>query len=366
MLTRTITTLAKSNLVPDWWKPLFAATARSSIFIGAEWMQNWLDIYGAEFEGQWIHWDQAGVVVGGCLVLTREVRKGILSLRSVYFNATGISVERTPFAEFNDVLFLTQFRSEIAADLADFLKSRQWDRVFVSGYERGGVLDELCSVLPSASVERKTQTAAYVDLVALKDVTLESSLSSNTRSQFRRSVMRYEEQYGSLQLRRAASKHEALTYLEQLAIWHNERRGSKGESGSFESHSILKFHQRLIEVLFASGEVDLLRLDAGETPVGYLYNFLQHGKVYFFQSGFRYENDSKMKPGLLTHALAIQRYIADGLHEYDFLAGDSQYKRSFAKQARMLDWSVVYRNNTRVKMLLTMRKIAYRFRGLDG
>jgi len=94
-------------------------------------MQNWLDIYGAEFEGHWIHWDKAGVVVGGCLVLTREVRKGVLSLRSVYFNATGTATERTPFAEFNDVLFVSQFRSEIAADLAEFLKAQAWDRVFI-------------------------------------------------------------------------------------------------------------------------------------------------------------------------------------------------------------------------------------------
>ena len=366
MLKRIIIPLAKSNLVPDWWKPLFAAAARPSIFIGAEWMQNWIDIYGAEFEGQWICWEKEGVVVGGCLMLTREVRKGIFSLRSVYFNATGTATERTPFAEFNDVLFLAQFRSEIAADLADFLGSQPWDRVFISGYERGGVLDELRSSLPSADVECNTQTAAYVDLVALQDVTLESSLSSNTRSQFRRSAMRYEKQYGSLRLHRASSRHEALIYLDQLAIWHNERRGTKGETGSFESHSILRFHQRLVEALFGTGEVDLLRLDAGETPIGYLYNFLQHGKVYFFQSGFRYENDSKMKPGLVTHALAIQRYIEDGLQEYDFLAGDSQYKRSFAKQARMLDWSVVYRNNTRVKLLLAMRKLAYRFGSFNG
>jgi CelD/BcsL family acetyltransferase involved in cellulose biosynthesis len=219
-------------------------------------------------------------------------------------------------------------------------------------------------MLPNAEVNREVQPASYVDLIALARVGLESTLSANTRAQIRRSARRYEEQLGQLQMHRAKDVDEALVLLDELAILLNARRRAKGEQGSFESPAVMQFHRQLIAKLHASREVDLLRLDAGTTPVGYLYNFLQRGKVYFFQSGFRYETDAKMKPGLLTHVAAIQKYCAEGLLEYDFLAGDSQYKRSLSKEARNLHWTVVFRDGPRMKAMLALRGMVQRLRTL--
>lgn len=65
-----------------------------------------------------------------------------------------------------------------------------------------------------------------------------------------------------------------------------------------------------------------------------------------------------MKPGLLAHALAIQYYAENGRAEYDFLAGDSQYKRSLTSQSRPLNWSVLYRDNRRVRGLLVLKRFS--------
>jgi hypothetical protein len=47
---------------------------------------------------------------------------------------------------------------------------------------------------------------------------------------------------------------------------------------------------------------------------------------------------------LLTHYLAIRHCLEQPLlNEYDFLAGDSQYKRSLATSSRPLQWIVVRR-----------------------
>jgi len=362
MLRRTITPLAESSIVPEWWVPLFMASSRPSVFVSAEWMQTWLDVYGAEFEGHWVCWDTDDTVVGGCLIVVRLVRKALFSLRSLYFNATGSASARTPLAEFNDVLFVDEHRGGITADLVEHLQLLRWDRMFISGYEQGGVLHSVLSAIPNAHIQQEDQSASYVDLAALKESPLEATLSSNTRSQLRRSTRRYEEQFGSLRLSRAGDVNEALLFLGELANLHNSRRSSKGEAGSFESAAVVQFHQRLVARLFPKGEVDILCVSCGTTAIGYLYNFVQNGKVYFFQSGFRYDSDAKMKPGLLTHALAIERYVAEGQREYDFLAGDSQYKRSLAKQTRTLHWSVAFRDKLRIRTLLKIRNIVRRVR----
>ena len=290
--------------------------------------------------------------------MTRVTRKYVFSLTTTYFNCTGDASERTPLAEFNDVLFIEPYSKEITNDLAKFLTTQEWDRLSISGYEPGGVLHALCNSLPSSGLQHESQTAAYVDLDLLKDITFEKSLSANTRSQIKRSFRHYHELTGSITVQRAANTQEALAYLDQLAIFHNKRRATKDELGAFESRSIVNFHVTLIPKLFVKKHVDLLKITSGVTTIGYLYNFVRNGKVYFFQSGFNYENDPKMKPGLLTHALAIQFYVENGMSEYDFLAGDAQYKRSLAKQTRALSWSVLYRDNFRVRSMLVVKRLS--------
>jgi CelD/BcsL family acetyltransferase involved in cellulose biosynthesis len=77
--------------------------------------------------------------------------------------------------------------------------------------------------------------------------------------------------------------------------------------------------------MFPRGAIQVLRAEG----VGVLYNFVDRGRVYFYQSGFHYSPDNRLKPGLVMHYLAVEHCLSNPeLAEYDFLAGDSQYKRS--------------------------------------
>lgn len=357
MLQRVITSLVAARRVPDWWFPLFEIASRPSIFLSADWLQTWIDVYGDEFEGQWIRWEEGGTVVGGCLIIARTVRKSLVGIRSVYLNATGDASVRTPFAEFNDVLCAAGYTDAIATSLSHFLSTQRWDRILLSGYEEGGVIDKLLPMMYTSAVETAPQLASYIDLDALNTDSPTNAVSPNTRGQIRRSRRLYEQRAGPLILRRAENLKEGGVFLDNLAALHNVRRGIKGEQGSFESKHVMTFHKQLLARLWNTARVDLLRLRTGDQDVGYLYNFIFRGKVYFFQSGFVYESDQKLKPGLLMHSLAIEKYRLEGLQEYDFLVGDSQYKRSLAKQSRTLYWSTIYRGTWKIQQLLRLRHI---------
>src|SRR5205823_439645 len=104
---------------------------------------------------------------------------------------------------------------------------------------------------------------------------------------------------------------------------------SRGEKGAFAQLNFVRFQGLLIGRGFARDEIDLLKVTAGDRVIGYLYNFFYRGRAYAYQSGFDYAlGGQHAKPGLTCHALAIAHYLARGASAYDFLAGDSQYKRS--------------------------------------
>ena len=128
------------------------------------------------------------------------------------------------------------------------------------------------------------------------------------------------------------------------------------------------FHRTLIRDRFAAGEIQLLRVAAGGAPIGYLYNFVHDGHVYAYQSGFRYDDDPKLKPGLVTHAMAIEHNLRAGARVYDFMAGEGQHKASLGTGSSELFWLVLQRDRLRFRVEDGLRKVKQRMRrkGREG
>ena len=167
---------------------------------------------------------------------------------------------------------------------------------------------------------------------------LSGKLSANTRQQLRRSDRAYAA-IGPLALRRAESVAEAHQFLDALASLHQARWNERGRSGAFAGPFFRRFHRALIERGLPRGEIDLLRIAAGQQVIGYLYNFRYRGHALAYQSGFDYLHaDKHQKPGLTCHHAAIRQYLADGIDRYDFLAGDDRYKRSLSTGMAVLHW----------------------------
>jgi CelD/BcsL family acetyltransferase involved in cellulose biosynthesis len=134
-------------------------------------------------------------------------------------------------------------------------------------------------------------------------------------------------------LHAAASVDEALAMLDRLKALHQTTWRRRGRPGCFAAPAFEAFHRDLIRDRFRHGEIRLLCTSAGGRPIGYLYNFAQGDRIYAYQSGFDYQADGRLKPGLVSHALAIEQALCDGFAVYDFMAGDNRLKASFAS-----DW----------------------------
>jgi Acetyltransferase (GNAT) domain len=355
-IRRRLSAASRGGAFPVWWEPLYRAACNRSLFLSRSWMETWLETYGGHFEATWLQWTWRGMTVGGCLVLANASRIGIFRVRTLFLNTTGVTPDRSPLAEFNDILCVAGFEDAIIADAAALLSNLRWDRFAASGYTDGGIIARVVLRLSSSEPEIEKKAAPYIRFHDLAAGPFDGGLTANTRGQIRRCRRIYEQTYGPVLATRAGTLTEALAYFEEMAEMHNARWRQKGVLGSFSNPLALTFHRSLISRLWSSDAVDMVCVKAGERKLGFLYSFIEAGKVYFFQSGFAYEQNQKLKPGLLTHLLVIENYRERGMKEYDFLAGDAQYKRSLAKQHRLMNWSTVYRDKNGLATLLLLGK----------
>jgi CelD/BcsL family acetyltransferase involved in cellulose biosynthesis len=102
----------------------------------------------------------------------------------------------------------------------------------------------------------------------------------------------------------------------------------------------------------------VLNVTAGDTVIGVLLNFVHRGHVYAYQNGFTYSDDSRLKPGLVSHALAVVHYRQQGCSAYHFMAGDGRYKTSLGLETEELSWLHVRDNSpaSRIENALCMLK----------
>jgi CelD/BcsL family acetyltransferase involved in cellulose biosynthesis len=197
---------------------------------------------------------------------------------------------------------------------------------------------------------RRQSKCHHVDLEALRGSGGEylGLLGSNTRHNIRRSVREYEK-LGPLVLESADTAEQASAFLSGLRQLHQAYWQAKGLSGSFANPFFVEFHAHLVRALFAEGSIQLLRLRAGNDIIGYLYNFVDRGRVYNYQSGFDYALCPKPygRPGLVAHAQAVELNRRLGHLFYEFMAGDSQYKQALGVSSTDMVWLVAQRTRLR-------------------
>lgn len=343
-LTRSESSLSGAA-VPDWWSELYADADAASVFLSPAWMQTWLEVYGGGFKGSWLRWQSEDRTVGGCLLLKHQAWRRCWPLLTVSINTAEDTGARSPCAEFNGVLHLGGYEQPIARDLASALRATGWTRLQLPAYEDSPLTHTLLADLPLSGLQCEQAPSPYVDFAALGAQEYEATLSAKTRSQIRRCRRIYTETHGPVLVEPAAGSEEAIAFLDRLAVLHNATWRSRGISGAFSSEAFLHFHRKLIRRLWPARGADVLRIRAGDKVIGYLYSLLLRGKVYCYQSGLSQEHDNNLKPGMLSHACAIEHYRERGYREYDFLAGDMRYKRSLAKSQRTLLWSTGYRRS---------------------
>ena len=321
-----------SELECEWVK--LANMAESGVFLSWEWVSNWahfvqnqLFLCTVRASGQ--------LVSMGFFTLVDVSRHSVMQVKQLRLHSTGVPETDQVWPEYNGMLIYPGYEASVYGGLVAFLEttSFKWDELVV-----GPVTSEVFSMLKPFklhTVELWQAPAYKVDFSNISKLQAGylESLSKNTRQQIRRSMNHYRKE-GELIVRCATTKADAIGFFNSLGVIHKQRWGQ--ESG-FQNHFFTRFHLLMIERCYDSGTVELLKLEANGKVLGYLYNFIFSNTAYFYMSGICPSIKNKLKPGLVFHSLCIDRYIENGLDGYDFLGGDSQYKRSLSNHREILE-----------------------------
>lgn len=173
-------------------------------------------------------------------------------------------------------------------------------------------------------------------------------LGRKSRGALRQTLRAYDA-IGPLVAEVAGDSATALAWFDELEVLHTNYWRSRGRGGCFASPFFGRFHRALIANPAHEGLVRITRVTAGDVLVGYLYNLHWNDTVYYYNGGLNYGALRKHdRPGIASLYAAIVHAAAEGRAEFDFLAGEQEYKRRLATGSRPMHSVDVRRSGLRV------------------
>lgn len=167
-----------------------------------------------------------------------------------------------------------------------------------------------------------------------------------------------------------ASINEAAKTAEGLGRWfpffidqHQKQWEAEGKLGHFADWpGAAAFHRELAETMVERHRLWLLRLDAGNHPIGFQYNY-RFGRRVHWLLGSR-DIDPKwdtFSSGRTLHAETIERAIAEGFTEIDGLRGMYEYKLRLGGKVTALQSITLFRRNKRSQMKVGLARVFARW-----
>jgi CelD/BcsL family acetyltransferase involved in cellulose biosynthesis len=350
------------------WQGLERRAAVSG-FNSWPWTRTWLATLPANLKPELMLVHAGAELVAGAIVVRRSARRRrFLAIPSWFLHTTGEDEHNSLCIEHNGLLVAEQHRL-IAwrALLEEFRNAR---RHAAELYLHGVNIEvaQLAQTLGFSLRETGSLPVRHVELEGVRQHPqgLRGLLRHSTRKTLRRTEESLLESCGEIAIETAGTALQASAFLDELRELHERRWAQHESGGAFAPGYFLRFHRTLVDTMFASGLVQMLRVRAGNTTVAVLYNLVWQQVAYAYQSGINYSLVGKTQsPGMLAHVQAIDLCAKLGLRRYDLLAGDSQYKQILGTSHTELWWGSV--QNRRPALLLEAaleRFVRYARRGL--
>lgn len=273
---------------------------------------------------------------------SKKNKYGFLPSNVISLNSASDPYYAQLFIEYNSML-VDPSVSLNQDKLFDYLDTLAWDEFILAGTSSRFVSEY--NLLDNTSrrdyyiLVDKIVNSFFVELDKIRQAGMDylKLLSSNKRSQIRRSIKQYEID-GDVQVRESENLDEALLMFDNLVSLHQQEWKKRGRPGAFSNKYLLQFHKDLIQSRFDQKEIQLLHIYNNKMTIGYLYNFTYRQDVFFYQSGFNYLAENTYRPGLVSHYFAIMHNVMKNMSTYDFLAGDSAYKSSLSTNSVPMYW----------------------------
>lgn len=321
----------------DEWDVLLSSSASDNVFLTWEWLFHW-----------WKHFKKPDSSLRVVCARDGSGRlRGILPLfqdsngrqgggSSLRFLGTGAAC-----SDYLDLIAEKGQEKEIMTGLLGYvIRASSACSVRLTDIPLGSIsLESLESTLHDLDVPFFKADGEICPFLALPGTLDEfyGRLSSSMRSNLKRISRRFQERFGTMP-RRVEKREELQSAYDLLFALHRARRGDKGETSSFLSEEMKRFHLDVGKAFLEKGWLRFYLLEAGEKPAGSLYCFAYGRRMSYYQAGFDPDFES-LSIGTILLGRSMEDAISKGLREFDFLRGAESYKWR---------WTNTYRETIRV------------------
>ncbi|HKR77727.1 MAG TPA: GNAT family N-acetyltransferase [Rhodanobacter sp.] len=331
LIVEVIDDVAAWDAIRDDWASLYRASPSAATPLDFVWLRCWWEVYGPVYGA------------GGLRILSFRRDTRLVAVAPLYLKVNGSG----PFAT-RCLRFLSTGEAEFEETCPDYLNLLHlpgeeiacaeafWDAVEDMEWDTLELLD-----LPSDSPLRiAAERRGWIRIssrgscpIARLDAGFEAylgSLSSKTRMRARQEMRKAIQSGVALEL---AGPAEVTSCFADLVQLHQARWKAEGKPGCFAAPRFTRFHERLLQEWPAPERIVLARLAHGGDAVVVLYGFITAGKFDLYQLGVgAAEGTSMHSPGMAANLLLMERLAQQGVAGFDFLRGDSAFKRSLSSE----------------------------------
>ena len=352
------------------WSALFHKAEKPSFFQSPAWMGAWLDgrpegvrLYRVEAK------NRGALCLLGAVGVRKARRRVLIGAREARLHEFAVPAFDAAYIEYNDFLIGRGADEAIRQTaLSALLLSVEAADAIVFRNATPALARAVNAVAATHGLEARVlnEQRAYVcGLAALRSAqkSFIETLTPSTQSKIRRSMRLYEER-GALEGKLVQTPDAQARAWAALLDLHEQGWRKRGRPGVFGEPAFAAFHDRLRRL--APDACHLFETTAGGKTIGVLYNFSHEGRVMNYQSGFRFEDDNRLVPGFVSHALAAQHYLEAGYDAYDLLAGNADYKRRLAAPSTVMTSLVLERPTWRRALRRVFKRSAPLRRAQEG
>ena len=215
-------------------------------------------------------------VVGLGLVTSRlRVRHRVMPVWTAWLNQTGDPAQDIITTEYNDILADRLIETEVRLACLRFLLARsriggrRIGEVVLGGLQETRTSD--IQKLNRPIRELASVGSARIDLAAIRrsGKPYMAHLRPSVAKRLRRSMDLYQSR-GDVRLSMANSIKETRQFFDMAGAFHQQRWIDKGHPGAFAYPFYVDFHHRLIEAAFPLGALELVKVEVGGEPIGFL------------------------------------------------------------------------------------------------
>lgn len=328
---RVVEDLAGWDALRESWGVLYRASPRASTPLDFDWLRQWWDVYGAAYGGTpriitlW-----RGILLVAVLPLYLATAPGApLAVRRLRFISTGEDEFEETCPDYLDLLHLPGEAQACAEAAWAAIDAMTWDTLELLDLPH----DSPLRMATGARADVHLASRGHCPVANLEggfEAYLER-LSYKTRKRARQE-MRKVVQAGAIM--QVAGVDDADAYFDDLVRLHQARWQAEGKPGCFAAPRFTEFNRRLVRAWCGSGRLVLARLALNGRAYVALYGFVTAGKFDLYQTGVGpVDGTAIYSPGTASNFLLMQLLAARGVTRYDFLRGDSGYKRSLTSES---------------------------------